>query len=119
MPTLYILGRFLLGAFFAVAAVRNLIATQRHLGIMTKRGVPQPQAVLYAGLALQFLGGIAVATGIMSFWGALGLIVFLIAATWMYHNFWAYSGPDRLPHINATLTNTALTGALLMVMATS
>jgi putative oxidoreductase len=45
------------------------------------------------------------------------LIVFLIAATPLYHNLLLFQGKDRDPHLYLTLVNITLCGGLLLVIA--
>ena len=49
--------------------------------------------------------------------GALLLIVFLIAATPLYHNLFMFQGKERDPHLYLTLVNITLCGGLLLVIA--
>lgn len=118
-PALIVLGRLLLGGHFLVAAIRNFGNIGLHMELMTARGVPQPRLVLFAGIILQAVAGAMVAFGIWPAPGAVGLIVFSIVAAALYHNFWDYGGEERIGHINACLTNAALIGGLLLVIAAS
>ena len=54
--------------------------------------------------------------GIFPVWGALALIAFLILATAWFHNFLLFKGEARNPHLYFTLVNTALAGAMLMII---
>lgn len=117
--TLLIVGRFLLGAYFLQAGIRNFMKIPLHTDILTKKGVPMPRESLLVALAVQVLGGISVAFGIFPAIGAIGLIGFTIAANALYHNFWAYSGAERTSHLNSVVTNLAIIGGFLLVIATS
>jgi len=57
-----------------------------------------------------------VALGIWPAAGAIVLIVFLIGATELFHNFLLFKGEARLPHFYFTLVNIALVGYCLMVI---
>jgi len=111
------LGRVLLALCFVYAGLRNFAKLDLHTGILAKKGVPLPRAVLIAGLLVQVGGGLSVALGVFPAIGAAGLIVFTLAASALYHDFWAYAGAERGPHINAWLTNLALIGGFLLVIA--
>lgn len=110
-------GRFLLGLCFVVAGLRNFTKLDLHAGILEKKRVPLPRAVLVTGLVVQTAGGLSVALGLFPALGALGLIVFTLAASALYHDFWAHAGAERIPHVNAWLTNLALIGGFLLVIA--
>jgi putative oxidoreductase len=116
---LIIVGRFLLGFYFAQAGIRNFMKLDLHTGILAKKGVPMPRVSLLVALAVQVLGGISVALSIFPAIGAIGLIAFTIAANVLYHNFWAFSGDERTPHLNSVITNLAIIGGFLLVIATA
>jgi putative oxidoreductase len=54
--------------------------------------------------------------GVLTVWGALLLILFLVVATALFHNFLMFSGNDRDPHLYLTLVNATLIGFCLMVI---
>lgn len=113
---LIIAGRFLIGAYFVQAGVRNFGKQPLHIGILEKKGVPMPRETLLAALALQVLCGLMVGLGIFPVIGAIGLIVFTVAANALYHNFTQFTGDERTSHLNSVLANAALVGGLLLVM---
>lgn len=114
------LGRFLLGAAFVAFGVRNLGAIDRLTEAMEKRGVlPRPRYWMMAGVGIQIVGGLMVATGILAWLGALALAVFVLFAAFLFHAFWEFPEAERTPHINACIMNTGLAGAFLVVMALS
>ena len=78
-----------------------------------------PRESLFVALAVQVLGGLSVALGIFPIVGAIGLILFTIAANALYHNFWTFSGAERVSHLGSVLTNAAIIGGLLLVIAVS
>ena len=117
--TLIIIGRVLLGIYFIQAGVRNFGKIPLHTGILEKRNVPMPRESLLLGLAVQVLGGLSVALGIFPAIGAVGLILFTIAATLLYHDFWRFPADERMSHWSSFVTNLALIGGFLLVIATA
>ncbi len=85
--------------------------------LMTTRGVPQPQAMLWLGIALQIAAGALLIAGMWTGFAAAGLILFLLVATPMFHNFWDHAGAERAAKINGVVGNVALIGGFLVVMA--
>ena len=67
----------------------------------------------------EILGGASVALGIYPALGALALAVFTLAASVLYHNFWAMQGEERASHLNSMASNLALVGAFLIIIAIS
>ncbi|WP_343286126.1 DoxX family protein [Mesorhizobium loti] len=84
---------------------------------MASRGVPQARLMLWAGVVLQIVAGALVIAGIWTSLAAGCLILFLIVATPMFHNFWDYQGPERATRIDGIIVNIALTGGFLALMA--
>lgn len=117
--TLVLLARLLLGGSFFVFGLRNL----PNIGALTKgltaRGVPLPNIAAIIGVGLQIVGGALTAIGPFGVLGGAGLIVFVVLATVLFHNFWDYEGADRASHVTASIMNAGLVGAFLLVVAVS
>lgn len=111
-------GRFLLGGYFVFSGVRNIFNFATHTEVLNKKGIPYPLLALLAALAVTIVGGAMVALGFWPAIGAIGLVAFTVAANLLYHDFWNYSGEERMSHLNSVLTNLALIGGLLLVFAT-
>ena len=124
MPTdlpsfLLLLARLLLGGAFLYAAYGNFRHFDKAAGFLAGRGVPQPQLVMGAGLAVHAVSSLLVILGLWTALGAAGLIVFIVAATLIYHNFWDFQGQDRVNKRNAFNSNVIITGGLLALLAAS
>lgn len=117
--TLIMIGRFLLGFYFVQAGLRNFMKVPLHTEILTKKNLPFPREGLLVALIVQVLGGLSVALGIFSTLGAVALIVFTVVANALYHDFWNYSGAERTSHWNSVVTNLAIIGGFLLVIAVS
>lgn len=110
-------GRLLLGGAFVFAGIRNVLNTPLVTQLMSVRGVPEAQAVLWLGIALQIAAGALLIAGVWTGLAAAGLILFLLVATPMFHNFWDHQGPERAVKINGVVGNVALIGGFLVVIA--
>lgn len=108
------IGRILLGGAFVFAGIRNIMNASLVSGMIAARGVPMARPALYTGIALQIVAGLLFAAGLWVPCAAAALIVFLIAATPMFHNFWDVQGPERAAKINGWVSNVALAGGLLI-----
>ncbi|WP_295806076.1 DoxX family protein [uncultured Nitratireductor sp.] len=113
------LGSLLLGGAFVFAGLRNLGNIPFLTGVLAGRGVPLARAALFAGIALQCVAGTLLIAGIYPAYAAAGLIVFLVIATLIFHNFWDHDGPDRVARINGVVSNVALAGGFLLIIANS
>lgn len=112
-------ARLLLGGAFVFAGLRNIQNAALVSQLMTMRGVPQARLVLWLGIVLQMIAGALVTVGIWTAAAALCLILFLIVATPMFHNFWDHQGSERASRINGFVGNVALTGGFLALIAQS
>ncbi len=116
---LVLTGRVILGLFFVIAGIRNALHFSERKAMATNYGWTLPASVMALGFASQLIGGLSVALGIYPAWGAVVLILFLISATVLYHNFLLFQGDERLPHLYFTLVNIALCGYCLTIIGLS
>lgn len=110
-------ARVLIGGAFVFSGLRKLPNNAFLTRLMATRGVPQARLMLWAGIALRIVAGALVIAGIWTAFAAACLILFLIVATPMFHNFWDYQGPERATRIDGIVVNIALTGGFLALMA--
>ncbi|RWK49579.1 DoxX family protein [Mesorhizobium sp.] len=109
-------ARLLLGGAFVFAGLRNVQNATFLTQMMTARGVPQARLMLWLGIVLQIVSGALVISGVWTAAAALCLVLFLVIATPMFHNFWDHQGPERAARINGFVGNVALTGGFLALM---
>lgn len=117
--SLLLLGRLLLGGAFVFAGLRNVQNDAFLTGLIAARGVPQARLALWAGIVLQTIAGALLMAGLWTATACAVLLLFLIVATPMFHNFWDHQGPDRASRINGFVGNVALAGGLLTLIAQS
>lgn len=110
-------ARLLLGGAFVFAGLRNVQNRNLVASLMAARGVPQAKLALWLGILLQVVAGVLVMAGLWTALAAAALIVFLIVATPMFHNFWDHQGADRAARINGVVSNVALGGGFLALIA--
>ena len=117
--TLIFIARLMIGGAFIFAGLRNMANVAPLTGLMAGRGVPQARAVLVAGIVLQIVAGALLITGPWIAIAAAGLIVFVVTATPIFHNFWDHQGLDRGNRINGIVSNVAWVGGLLLIIGTA
>jgi putative oxidoreductase len=110
MKTTTLIGRILYSLIF-LAAVPGHFSAQT-IGYAASQGVPLASLAVPASGILALLGGLSIALGYKTRWGALALIAFLVPVTLMMHNFWAVTDPmmHQLQMV-MFLKNLALIGA--------
>lgn len=114
---LILVGRLIFGGFFLIAGVRNFRGFAERKNAVTNYGWKMPTALTAIGFAMQVLGGLALILGVWTGLGVLMLVVFLVAATALFHNLFLFAGTERDPHLYFTLVNITLAGGLLLVLA--
>lgn len=106
------LGRLLMSVIFLLSGYTK--AT--HLSGMAAQ-LHMPSWELGLAAAAELAGGISLLLGLWSRIGAVGLFVFLIPTTLMFHNFWASAAAHQQEQMTNFLKNLAIMGGLLMVAA--
>lgn len=112
-----IVGRVLVGGAFLIAALRNFMNFSTLQRLVEGAGLPFPAVTLFAGLVTLAASSLCILTGYFLAWGGLGLGLFIIIATVVFHGFWRYEGRERAEHLNAFLSNTALLGGALLLIS--
>lgn len=114
-------GRVLLSAIFFLSAVGNKIPSFNAIaGYMGSEGVPAPQVMLAGAIVFLIAGSASLVLGFRPRIGAGLLTVFLVLATYYFHDFWNIPAENAQQVQEQTIQfmkNTALIGAMLLVMA--
>ena len=115
---LSIVGRLMLCTVFAMSAIGNKIPNFDGVAaFMDKAGVPQPKIMLAGAIVFLLVGSLSVVLGFRARFGALLLLVFLVLATYFFHNFWDLEGEARGEQMINFMKNLALAGAMVFVIA--
>jgi putative oxidoreductase len=112
-----LVGRILLATIFVASGLNMLAHVDATAGHMASAGVPaaHPLAIV-AGLA-QVLGGLAVVFGFLTRVAAIGLILFLIPTTLIFHHFWNLTGAEQQQQLVNFLKNLGIIGGLALLFA--
>src|ERR1700722_1153691 len=94
---LAVAGRVLLSAIFFLAAVMNDIPNfSKTVGVMSQHNVPIPEVLLPIAIVFLLAGSVSVIVGYKARFGALLLFLFLVPATYYFHNPSGISDPEKL-----------------------
>ncbi len=110
-------GRAGLSLIFLLSAFGKLMNLSGTAGYMASKNMPLVPLFLAGAIAFELLGGLSVLLGFKARWGAAALIFFLIPATLIFHNFWAYEGMEQQMQMINFLKNVAIGGGLLTLIA--
>jgi putative oxidoreductase len=112
-------GRLLIVVCFLVTGLCNLTPARvkDHVDRMAASHTPFPTAAFWTGIALQFVGSAMLLADWHPGIGTGCLIVFIVAATAIFHRFWSMPDPAKRnsSRINF-LGNVAILGGLLLLL---
>jgi putative oxidoreductase len=115
---LTLLARILLCGLFAASAYNLATNFNNTEDMMAQHHIPEPKILLPGAIAFLALGSISVILGYRARIGALLLLVFLVLATYYFHNFWVIDDPQKKQEeMGNFIRNTALMGAMLFIVA--
>jgi len=117
---LVLLARVLLGMFFLWSGANQIIIFWvDSVAQLAQKGLPNPEAMLALAVAAMLIGGLSLVLGLRARWGAVVLILFLLAATALTHDFWNEdpTTPEYVSQAIHCLKNLGLVGGLCMVLA--
>jgi putative oxidoreductase len=113
-----VLSRLMLVTIFLLSALGNKIPNfSGTVQYMKSAGVPAPELLLVGAIVFLIVGGLSVLIGFQARIGASLLLVFLAAATWYFHDFWNFQGPEQQAQMIQFLKNLSLGGAMLFIVA--
>ncbi|MCE9629581.1 MAG: DoxX family protein [Planctomycetia bacterium] len=113
-----LLGRLMIAVVFASAVVNKVTQFSSTAAYMASEGVPNPKFALFGAIGLLLIGGLSLILGAWTRIGAIFLFVFLMAATFYFHDFWKFAdaGQRQLQTIQF-MKNLAIGGGLLSLVA--
>lgn len=113
-----LIGRVFIGTIFLMSAVGNKIPQfSATVGYMESKGVPLASVMLGGAIMFLIAGSLSVVSGYKIRIGATLLLVFLILATYFFHNFWAFEGQDQQREMIQFMKNLSMAGAMLFLIA--
>jgi putative oxidoreductase len=130
--SVFTLGRILFAVLFVVSGAYKLldlaatahdmekivlpaIAAPYTAQLETMTGMPMTQLLAIAAGALELICGLMIALNFGARFFAVVLILFVVAATYYYHDFWNQAGVEARNNQVHALKNLSLIGALLMI----
>ena len=114
---LSLIARICLAGIFLGSAVNKMLNTPETVAMMAKQGVPAPNLMILGAIAFLLVGGISVVLGLFTRIGTLLLMIFLVLATYFFHDFWTLEGAEARQELIAFQKNVGLFGGLLFLFA--
>lgn len=113
---LYPAGRAFLGALFFISGINKILGFSYVAGWMASSGLPFASLLLAITIAIEVGGGLMLITGWKARWSALGIALFLIPTTAIFHAFWSADAASYQNQLTQFLKNLAIFGGMLMVI---
>ena len=116
---LTVAGRTMLALIFLMSALGNKIPNFNGIAqYMGSEGVPAPQVLLAGAIAFLLVGSASLILGYKARIGAGLLFVFLVLATYYFHDFWTFADAgERQQQTIQFMKNLALMGGMLFIVA--
>jgi|GEM_PF-72070 len=115
---LSIVARVMIATIFLLSAVGNKIPKFNDVAAyMASEGVPQPQVMLAGAIVFLIIGSVSIVIGYKARFGAGLLFVFLVLATYYFHDFWNFTGNDQQQQMIQFMKNLSMAGTMVLVMA--
>jgi putative oxidoreductase len=116
--SLLLVARLFLAEVFLYSGVVKLVGWQAAIAEFDLLGVPLPVPAVAATVAVQLLGGLAIALGWQFRAAAAVLAAFAVVATLIGHPFWAFAGVEFQRHLTTALEHLAIVGGFLLLTIT-
>ena len=111
-------GRIMIATIFFMSAVGNKIPNFGSVTqYMSAEGVPMPSLMLAGAILFLVAGSLSVIIGFKTPIGAGLLLVFLILATYFFHDFWTFEGEARQQQMIQFMKNLSLMGTMVFLIS--
>ena len=114
---LTLIGRMLLALLFVPAGFGKIGGFAGTVGYIASKGVPLPELAAAAAIGVELGLGLLLLVGWQTRWAALGIAIFTVVITFIFHNFWALPAEQVIQQQQAFFKNIAVVGGLLTVAA--
>ena len=114
---LIVVGRVLLALMFILAGWSKLTGIEGTAGYIASGGLPFATALAVIVGLLALVGGLAIAFGFQARWAALALGLFTLAASVLFHKFWAVPADQAFVQQLMFMKNLSVAGGLFTLAA--
>lgn len=114
-PIIPLLGRLLMSYIFLTSGLAKVSSWEGNIQYMSTRHLPAIPVLLALATVIELGGTICLITGYQARMAALVMFGYMIVLTFIFHNYWSFSG--NLAGVQEThfRKNLAIAGGLLML----
>ena len=113
-----LVGRMLMALIFLQSGIGKMTTFGTTAAAMAAKGMPMTEVLLVGAIAFEIVGAALLIMGWHTRWAALALIIFLIPATFYFHNYWTFPEKEARNQRNHFMKNVTILGALIFVIGT-
>ncbi len=116
------IGRILFSLIFIASGLSKIGDWDKTISYMESHNMVFPPFFLIMAILLQVTGGLSIITSYKSKIGAILLLIFIIPATFIFHNFWILPIETDIQIVTqqvemvSFLKNITIIGALLLIL---
>ena len=114
---LSLIGRVLIALLFIPAGFSKIGGFAGTVGYIASKGLPLPEVAAAIAIAVELGLGLLLLIGLQTRWAALGIALFTVVITFIFHNFWAMPAEMVMMQQQAFFKNIAVVGGLLTIAA--
>lgn len=114
-PGIPLIARIFLAALFVFAGIGKIGNVAGTAGYFGKLGLPGGEAMVYAVIAVEILGGLLIAVGWQTRIVAWIMAIFTIGTAVVGHQFWGLEGGQMNAQLTQFLKNLSIAGGFLML----
>lgn len=114
---LTLLGRALIAVLFVPAGWGKIAGFSGTAGYIAAAGVPLPQVAAAIAVAVELGLGLLLLVGFQARWAALGMAIFTLVITFIFHKYWAVPPEQVMMQQLNFFKNMGVVGGLLAVVA--
>ena len=133
MPAFFTFGRVLFAVLFIYTGATKLFAVQQTADFIaskmpipallapytsqleTMTGMPMSQLLALSAGGFEIIAGLMIAVNFGARFFAILLILFVLVATFYFHDFWNQAAPENAKTLIDALKNLSIVGALFMI----
>jgi putative oxidoreductase len=112
-----LLGRVLIAYLFVPSGFGKLMGFAGTVGYIASKGVPLPEVCAAIAVVCELGLGLLVLLGWQARWAALGMAIFVVVISPLFHDFWAADKAARYMQKLNFDKNMAIAGGLLVLAA--
>ena len=114
---LSLLGRVLIALLFVPAGFSKIAGFTGTAGYIASKGVPLPEVAAAIAIGVELGLGLLLLIGLQTRWAALGIALFTLVITFIFHAFWSVPAEQLMMQQQAFFKNIAVVGGLLTIAA--